>query len=82
MLSPASTRVVRDWRRDSRRRESYKPRDGDVVTGAAPKVGTTLTQWIVSPLIFGSPEVGPMIGLIGWLEGGRRLAGERGSASD
>src|SRR6185437_13408401 len=61
MLSRAPQRVVRDWTRDSRQWDKYRPREGDVVVATAPKCGTTWTQRIVALLIFQSTKPRPII---------------------
>jgi len=68
MLSRAAQRHVKDRVRDSRHWERYTPRAGDVVVATAPKVGTTWTQYIVSLLIFQSPEPKPIMQISPWLD--------------
>ncbi|MEO8927358.1 MAG: sulfotransferase domain-containing protein [Caulobacteraceae bacterium] len=68
MLTRAPAKVVRDWYRDSRQWEGYRPRGGDVVIATAPKVGTTWMQRIVSLLIFQSPEPRHLGALSPWLD--------------
>jgi len=68
MLSRAAQRVVRDWIVDSRQWDRFRPREGDVVVGTAPKCGTTWTQRIVSLLIFQSTTPRPIIATSPWID--------------
>lgn len=68
VLSRAPTREVRDWHCDSRRWAGYRARDGDVVIGTAPKVGTTWMQRIVSLLIFQTGKVRSLVELSPWVD--------------
>jgi aryl sulfotransferase len=58
---------------DSRRREHYRPRPGDVVVTTYPKSGTTWMQRIVNLLIFQPIEPQPLSKISPWYE--LRLAG-------
>jgi aryl sulfotransferase len=53
---------------DSRRWDSFKPRDDDIIIATYRKCGTTWTQRIVDLLVFQSPEVRPFGDISPWLD--------------
>ena len=67
-LLRAPARVVRTPVADSRRWDSFTPRNGDIVIGTFAKCGTTWTQRIVDLLVFQSPDVRPFGELSPWLD--------------
>ena len=68
MLSRAPITPTRGYYCDSARWDRYVPREGDIVIGTAPKVGTTWTQQIVSLLVFQSTEPKPLQFISPWLD--------------
>lgn len=67
-LIRAPSRVVETPVGDSRRWNSFEPRDGDIVIGTFAKCGTTWTQRIVDLLVFQSPDVRPFGEISPWLD--------------
>jgi aryl sulfotransferase len=68
MLSRPPIAHQRGYYCDSRQWDHYVPRDGDIVIGTAPKVGTTWMQQIVSLLTFQSITPRPIQKLSPWLD--------------
>ena len=67
-LQRAPERMVQSPATDSRRWDSFRPRDGDIVVATFPKCGTTWTQRIVDMLVFQSPDVRPFGDISPWLD--------------
>ena len=64
----APSRHYRTWTLDSRRWESWRPREGDIVIATYPKCGTTWMQRIVSLLIFRSSDPLPLMDISPWID--------------
>jgi aryl sulfotransferase len=68
MLARPPLTPVKGYYCDSARWDVYVPREGDIVIGTAPKVGTTWMQQIVSLLVFQSTEPKPLHFISPWLD--------------
>lgn len=68
MLTRAPLAHVKGYYCDSAQWDGYVPREGDIVIGTAPKVGTTWMQQIVSLLVFQSTEPKPLHFISPWLD--------------
>ncbi len=68
MLSRPPLAHQRGYYCDSAQWDPYVPREGDIVIGTAPKVGTTWMQQIVSLLVFQSTEPKPLQIISPWLD--------------
>jgi aryl sulfotransferase len=67
-LSRPAVAPTRGYYCDSAQWDPYVPRQGDIVIGTAPKVGTTWMQQIVSLLVFQSTEPKPLQLISPWLD--------------
>jgi aryl sulfotransferase len=67
-LLRAPLRVFRSPVADSRRWDSFEPRESDIVVATFAKCGTTWTQRIVDLLVFQSPDVRPFGEISPWLD--------------
>ncbi|WP_261898790.1 sulfotransferase domain-containing protein, partial [Mycobacterium marinum] len=65
-----ATRVgYRSWISDNRRWDALELREGDIVISAPSKCGVTLTQRLVSLLVFDGPQLpGPLAEVSPWLD--------------
>jgi len=63
-----AARVIRSPVADSRRWNSFEPRDGDIIIATFAKCGTTWTQRIVDLLVFQSPDVRQFGEISPWLD--------------
>lgn len=68
MLSRGPIGRIRGYYCDSAQWDGYVPREGDIVIGTAPKVGTTWMQQIVSLLVFQSTDPRPLHQISPWLD--------------
>jgi len=67
-LVRAPTRVVISPVMDSRRWDTFEPRDGDIIIATYAKCGTTWTQRIVDLLVWQSPDIRPVGEISPWLD--------------
>jgi aryl sulfotransferase len=67
-LLRAPSRMVQSPVADSRRWNTFEPRDGDIVIATFAKCGTTWTQRIVDLLVFQSPDVRAFGEISPWLD--------------
>lgn len=68
MLSRGPITPTRGYYCDSAQWGPYTPREGDIVIGTAPKVGTTWMQQIVGLLVFQSTDPKPLQFISPWLD--------------
>lgn len=68
MLVRPAIREYRTWTVDSRRWQTYEPREGDIVVVTYPKCGTTWMQRIVNMLVFQSADVRPVSKMSPWYD--------------